>query len=55
MDAHGLYLWTVSDAIENALAKKKSSIWDAIDARTLGIVAGAIAAIVVAYWWVVLR
>lgn len=49
MDAHGLYLWTVSDAIENALVKRKTSILDAIDGKMLLLIAGVIVAVAVIY------
>lgn len=44
-----LYLWTCSDAIDNALTRRKPSIWDAIDGKMIAMIGAAIAAIVVVY------
>lgn len=49
MDAHGLHLWTLSDAIDDALTRRKASIWDALDGKLLFMIGAAIAAIVIIY------
>lgn len=49
MDAHGLHLWTLSDAIDNALTRRKPSIWDSIDGKMIAMIGAAIAAIIVIY------
>ena len=49
MDAHGLYLWTISDAIDEALERRKPSILDMVDGKMIALIGAAVAAIVIIY------
>lgn len=49
--AHDMYLLLKSDALDVALEKRKSSILDLIDGKTLLLIGAAICGLAVFYWW----
>ena len=49
--AHDMYLLLKSDALDVALERRKVSILDMIDGKTLALICAAVLGVIVFYWW----